>query len=115
MSDDIKILPERCSFKNAFHGKGVEAYSSAKARKKYARSLLRLADKFFWAPIAALLATGLTSRNDIFLAQCIIAATFVILGIYLRHCALIIYDDLPKKRNKRTTSSSLPTTEGIQP
>lgn len=111
MINDRKTLKERCSFKNAFHGKGVDAYSSTEARKKYARSLLRLADKFFWAPIATLLATSFTSRNDIVLVQCILAGMFVISAMYLRHCALVIYDDLPKKR---TTPSTSPIAHGVQ-
>jgi hypothetical protein len=37
----------------------------------------KLADKLFWAPVAALLATGSTSRFNFFVAQCIIAGVFV--------------------------------------
>lgn len=94
-------ISKRCTFRRAFHGQGVDAYTSSEVKKRYARSLEKLADKFFWAPIAALLATGFTSSLGVFAAQCVLAGVFVFLGIYLRHCAYVVYETLPNKRARR--------------
>lgn len=106
MDDDKKI--NRCSFMEAFNCNGVDAYTSPDAQKIYARSLLKLSDKFFWAPIAALLSMGLSNRNDVsfVLIQCTLTVALLAGGIYLRHCALVIYDRLPKNNKKKRSSIS---------
>lgn len=108
MNDDKELFSKRCSFMAALNSKGVDAYTTPDAKKIYARSLLKLSDKFFWAPIATLLSIGFSNRNDVsfVLIQCTLTAALLAGGIYLRHCALVIYDGLPKKNKKKRPSLS---------
>lgn len=100
MTDRKKNKRNLYSFCAAFHSKGAEAYSTVMARRLYGLSLLKLADKLFWAPIATLIVAGLTNRSDHFMFQCVMASCLAVLGMYLRHCGLAIIDLLPERSVK---------------
>jgi hypothetical protein len=64
---------------------------------------LRLADKLFWAPIAALATAPFAKEPEYLAAQVFLAAVFLFCGMYLRHCGLVVLDALPpaKQENGR--------------
>jgi hypothetical protein len=93
---------------SAFHGRGAAAYSSAEAKRQFARSLQRLADRLFWAPVAFLVLTGLTQDIEWLITQCFLTFALLCVALYCRHYALTIYDHLPKKARKTTRAAALP-------
>ncbi len=94
--------------KEAFNGKGYKNYKSRNAKKKFADSLLKLADRLFFLSMSTLFIialqinnTILQSSNIIFWITLIGVAIFIILGICYRHEGLKIYDYLEKELSKK--------------
>ena len=79
-------------------------YSSQEAQKKFADSLLKIADKIFWAPMAYLGIMLYQSRQlDVF--DFFYILLFFILGILMRHQALEVYD-LHYEKTKKTAKNN---------
>lgn len=89
-----KELPDYYGFRSAFHGRGAEPYTPS-TRRVYAQSLLGLADKLFWAPIAALLGFAINPHVASFFALLVLSGVMFVLGLWLRHCGLSILDHNP--------------------
>jgi len=86
-----KELPDYYRFASAFHGRGAEPYTPS-TRRVYAQSLLGLADKLFWAPIAALLSFAINPHVVWFFSLVLLSGVMFVLGLWLRHCGLSILD-----------------------
>lgn len=86
-----KNLPEYYHITSAFHGRGAEPYTPS-TRRLYAQSLIELADKLFWAPIAALLGFAFNPHAASFFVLVVAFGVAFILGLWLRHCGLSIID-----------------------
>ncbi|ROH86286.1 hypothetical protein ED236_07570 [Pseudomethylobacillus aquaticus] len=93
--------------RQTIYGKGAEAYQTATARRLYALSLLKLADKFFWAPLAVLVATAFTVQLDALAAQLFIAVVLCVTALFLRDQGLKIIDAIPKKAKKAQSTARL--------
>ncbi len=90
----------------AFHSKGFLGYTSEEAQKQFADSLLRIADKMFWAPMAYLGVT-LYQNQEISVLGFVYIAIFFVLGIILRHNGLKVYDLHDEKTKIRTLKQRL--------
>ena len=77
--------------REAFHGKGYLGYKSKDAQKKFADSLLKIADKMFWAPMAYI-GASLYQAKDISFYGYAYVLFFFVLGVSMRHQALKVYD-----------------------
>ncbi|CAK1877042.1 conserved hypothetical protein [Vibrio crassostreae] len=96
----IKLLLE------AFRSKGYEGYKSTEAQKKFADSLLKIADKLFWAPIAYL--GVLIYQNKVFdVSSALYITTFLVLAVCLRHQALKVYDLHEEKSKAKAEKARL--------
>ena len=98
-----KELPDYYRFISAFHGRGAEPYTPS-TRRVYAQSLLGLADKLFWAPIAALLGFAINPQVASFFGLLVLCGVMFVLGLWLRHCGLSILDQ----------NLSLPSTQDVK-
>ncbi len=65
-------------FKNNFHSKGYRHYKTYEARKAYAESLLKVADKSFLATLLPLLSLAYF-KSDLFQLQLV----FALLGFFV--------------------------------
>ena len=86
-------------YRSVFHGKGFRAYKPSKAREQYASSILKIADKFFWAPMAYLVSIGLNGsplNNE----KIIFTGVFLAFGMWLRHVGLIAIDEVENEKKK---------------
>ncbi len=99
--------------KETFHGKGHHGYKSEVAQKKFADSILTIADRLFFLSISSLLIILLQinnstfqSNNAIFYPAIMGSAFFMILALCCRHQGLKIHDLLEEdlSKNKRTRS-----------
>jgi len=89
-----KDLPDYYRFWSAFHGRGAEPYTPS-TRRVYAQSLLGLAEKMCWAPIAALLGFAINPQVASFFGLALLSGVMVVMGVWLRHCGLSILDHNP--------------------
>ena len=90
-------------YKEVFHGQGFRAYKSGKAKEKFADSILKIADKLFWAPLASLVAIGLNGKELVF-EVFFITAVLLILGMWLRHVGLKAIDEVEADKKKKISA-----------
>ena len=90
----------------AFQSNGYRGYKSHKAQEKFAESLLKIADKLFWAPLAYLGVSLYQGQNISNYGYAFIILFFV-LGVYLRHEALTVYDLHDEKEKLKAQSKRL--------
>lgn len=99
------------AFRSAFHGEGAAHYSSIEAKRQYARTLIRLSEKLFWFPMAAVMASAFTTGSFSIATAWIVALVSFGGATYSRHYALKIYDALPSRapspRAKKKTIKAL--------
>ena len=83
------------SLKAALHGEGHKRYKSKEAKRLFADSMLKTADKLFFAPIVLILTfTFLTASNLMFLFQLFLIFSMFLGSVWLRHEALLIIDEI---------------------
>ncbi|WP_316348705.1 hypothetical protein [Desulfuromonas acetoxidans] len=74
--------------------KGHNFYETKQAKELFAKQLISLSEKAFWAAIAPLFGVFISpdkiNINYLIVAVC----TFIAVGIYLRHQGLLIIDDV---------------------
>jgi hypothetical protein len=83
------------SLKGALHGEAHRRYKSKEAKRLFADSLLKTADKLFFAPIVLILSfTFLQVSNALFSLQVFFIFSMFIGSAWLRHEALLIIDEI---------------------
>ncbi|WP_257285475.1 hypothetical protein [Endozoicomonas sp. SESOKO1] len=76
------------------HGKGHDFYDSKEAKQLYAKQLVSLSEKVFWAMIAPFFCFFLNPEKvDVCLVACS-SLIFLLIGLYFRHQGLKIIDEL---------------------
>ena len=82
-------------FKSAFHGNGHEPYHTKEAKTAFADSLLKIADKCFYAPYVLVLSVSfLKGSNFQIFITVLISFLFLVAATMLRHEALSIIDEI---------------------
>ncbi|MGF1546177.1 MAG: hypothetical protein ACFCUG_02490 [Thiotrichales bacterium] len=69
-------------------------YRNLAVKKKFADTLISLSDKSFLAILAPALGLALHQHVGAYIAFGVLAVTFFVAGLYFRHAALQIYDQL---------------------
>jgi hypothetical protein len=79
---------------NCFHGKGHEPYKTPEAKLTFADSLLKIADKLFFAPFIPFVTISFYEQSPAqFWLQLVLSVLFFIMATCLRHEALLIIDE----------------------
>ncbi|EHZ2903734.1 hypothetical protein MDT99_004319 [Vibrio vulnificus] len=91
---------------DAFHAKGYEGYLSEDAQKKFADSLLKIADKMFWAPIAYF-GVSVYQNKALDLWGIVYLTIFFVLAVCLRHQGLKVYDLHYEKKKAKEEKARL--------
>lgn len=84
-----------------FHGKGADQYKTIKAKEAYADSLRSTGDHCFTLTLAPLAGAFISPESVNMIVIAISCSAFLCSGLWLRHEALNLLDDLELKRESR--------------
>jgi hypothetical protein len=88
------------------HGRGYLGYKSFKSQELYLNGLLKLADKLFWSPIAAVV--FILVKNDALAGfTFIVSLGLITFGLNLRHHALLGFDEIERRKTQKEKRKSL--------
>ncbi len=96
-----KLLPT-----DFLHLADYTRYSNLAVRKKFADTLVSLSDKAFLAILAPALGLALHQSLGSYLAFILLGALFFVAGLYFRHQALKVYDELLRSAERIGSEAS---------
>lgn len=96
---------------DAFHGKGYRGHKSQEAQKKFADSLLKIADKAFWAPMTYL-GVSLYQEKTLSGLGVLFCVSFIIIAVSLRHQGLKVFDLHDEDNKKKAKNEKLSSKKG---
>jgi hypothetical protein len=99
----MDIIGVISNLKEVFHGKGYLGYSSVKSQEVFLKSLVKISDKLFWSPLAAIAALII---NDGALAAMTIVGCGIltVIAMCIRHSALAGFDEIESRKKAKETS-----------